>query len=63
MKTNIRKVENLRDPDKPWSLQWQSPTMPAPAFWYYPTEEEAKAIEQKLRERMPLLVEYHKEKR
>ncbi len=29
-------------PDK-WALQWRSPSMPAPAFWYYDTKEEAEA--------------------
>lgn len=41
MKTTVRKVDNLVDPSKPWSLSWQSASMGAPAFWYYATEEEA----------------------
>ena len=31
-----------------WVLQWRSGTMPAPAFWYYNSEAEAKADEAKL---------------
>jgi hypothetical protein len=26
-----------------WVLQWQSESMPAAAFWYYDTKEEAEA--------------------
>ena len=48
-KTEVHKVENLQDPSKPWCLRWQSPTMAAPAFWYYETEEEAREAERKFR--------------
>jgi hypothetical protein len=47
--TTVRQVENLREPDKPWCLQWRTATMPASAFWYFCTEEEALAEEKKLR--------------
>jgi hypothetical protein len=41
MKTKIYQAgEPITDK---WVLQWQSDSMPAAAFWYYDTEEEAEA--------------------
>lgn len=34
---------NLVDPSKPWCVQWQRDTMPAPAYWFYATREEAES--------------------
>lgn len=54
MTTNTRVIAhvsnsgNLRDPTRPWCLQWQTPTMPAPAFWYFETEERARDAETRL---------------
>jgi hypothetical protein len=48
LKTTIRKITNLRNPGKPWSLQWQTENMPAPAFWYFATEDEAQQEERNL---------------
>ena len=41
---NVRMVRNLKDPDKPWRVAWQSPAMSAPAFWYYETQAEADGV-------------------
>lgn len=38
----IRKVDNRRDPERPYSLAWQTPLMPAPAFSYFATEAAAR---------------------
>lgn len=32
----------------PWCLQWQTDSMPAPAFWYYSCESLAKAAEEQM---------------
>ena len=37
----IRAVENLREPERPWVLIWQTKIMPAPSFWYFETREAA----------------------
>ena len=41
MKTKIYQAGEPM-PDK-WVLQWQSDSMPGPAFWYYDSQEEAEA--------------------
>jgi hypothetical protein len=28
-------------PDRPWCVEYQTDTMPAPAFWYYATQAAA----------------------
>ena len=35
-------------PDQ-WVLQWRSPSMPAPSFWYFKTRQEAKEAEQRMK--------------
>lgn len=46
--TNIAITGNLRDPSRPWSLQWQTASMAAPSFWYFATEADAKREEAQL---------------
>lgn len=38
----IQKIDNRKDPSRPYSLAWQNGLMPAPAFEYYPTEAAAR---------------------
>ncbi len=40
-KTRIYEAGEPRVGD--WVLQWQTAYMPAPAFWYFPTQAEAAA--------------------
>ena len=35
--------------DRPWCLRWQTSVMPAPAFWYFATREQAEEAERRLR--------------
>lgn len=46
--TYVQRTGNLRDPSRPWSLRWQTLTMPAPAFWYFATRDEAEHEERAL---------------
>ena len=46
--THVRKTG---PPDRPWVLIWQTERMPAPAFWYYATQDEANKEAEKLRNR------------
>jgi len=34
--------------DGQWVVMWQTPSMPAPAFWYYDTRQEAQAVVERL---------------
>ena len=49
MKTKIYPVNSL------WCLQWQTLSMPAPAFWYYNSEEDAKEVNLRLQRTAKLL--------
>lgn len=49
IETEIAKVDNIKEPDKPWVLRWKSAAMTAPAFWYFATEEEAKKVEAEMK--------------
>ena len=46
--THVRKTGPY---NLPWVLIWQTERMPAPAFWYYATKDEADKEAEKLRNR------------
>lgn len=46
MQAEVRKTG---PPDRPYTLVWKSPSMPAPAFWYYTTRREAEREAEALR--------------
>ena len=41
-----------------WRVRWQSPTMPAPAFWYFATKEGAEAAAKGLQSGTVVSVEH-----
>jgi hypothetical protein len=49
IRVSVKHTRNLRNPDEPWCLQWQTGHMPAPAFWYYRTKPAAEAASFALR--------------
>jgi hypothetical protein len=47
----VTRVSKTGPYDRPWSLLWQTRPMPAPAFWYYRTKDEADREAEALRNR------------
>lgn len=55
MTASVHKAANYRNPAASWCVRWQSPNMPAPAFWYFADEATALEAARGLFPRLPRL--------